>query len=175
MSSRKIQVAAYSDTWPGIFAQERLALYCALDTVIIRLDHIGSTSVPQLMAKPIIDMLMEVSSLVYLDQLQDKFKALGYSAMGEFGMTGRRFYTKGGDQRSHHIHAFVSGDDNLFRHRVFRDYLQAHPVIMQQYGQLKQHQALACKHDSDLYQQGKNSFIQEHQAKAMAWTLITSD
>ena len=153
------------------FAKDRSALKSALANVLIQLDHIGSTSVPQLMAKPIIDMLREVASLAALDQLQAKFEALGYTAMGEFGIAGRRFYTKGGDQRSHHIHAFISGDDNLFRHRAFRDYLQAHPVIMQQYGQLKQQQALTCKHDSDLYQHGKNSFIQEHEAKALVWAL----
>ena len=174
MSNREIHVVAYSETWQVMFAKERSALQCALDKVLIRLDHIGSTSVPQLMAKPIIDILMEVASLTALDQLQAKFEALGYTAKGEFGITGRRFYTKGGDQRSHHIHAFVSGDDNLFRHRAFRDYLQEHPVIRQQYGQLKEQQALTCKHDSDLYQQGKNGFIQEHEAKALAWAHITS-
>ena len=171
MSTRKIQVVAYSEDWPAMFVVERSALQQILAKVLIQLDHIGSTSVPQLMAKPIIDMLMEVSSLTALDQLQAKIQALGYSAMGEFGIAGRRFYTKGGDLRSHHIHAFVSGDDNLFRHRAFRDYLRAHPVIKQQYGQLKQQQALMCRHDSDLYQQGKNSFIQEHQARALHWAL----
>lgn len=94
---------------------------------------------------------------------------IGYEAKGEFGITGRRFFIKGGDKRTHHVHVFEKGDKEIARHLAFRDYMLAHPKEAQQYSQLKQ--TLAQKHLLDIQQyiEGKNDYLQKIDEKAKNW------
>lgn len=165
----KIEVVPYDENWPSAFESEKRQLLEKVESGITRVHHIGSTSVPNLSAKPIIDIMIEATSLEALDLHKSGFEALGYEVMGEFGMAGRRYYRKGGDDRTHQIHAFTAGDENLHRHLAFRDYLIAHPDISKEYGRLKIKVAGACNHDIDRYCDGKNSFVQEYEAKALKW------
>lgn len=169
MKKRSIDVVAYDATWPTKFNEEKLLLTTALGELALGIEHIGSTAVKGLSAKPIIDILLEVSCLDALDERNNHLEALGYKVKGENGIEGRRYFQKGGNDRSHHIHAFLSGDNNLTRHRAFRDYLIAHPAISKQYAEVKQYAAKNCNNSSVLYMSLKNDFIQVHEPLAIAW------
>lgn len=168
-----IKVVPYSTDWPNAYKAEKTLLLNNLGSLISNLYHIGSTSVEGLSAKPIIDMILETPSLAQLDSASDQFQELGYEIMGEFGIKGRRYYRKGGDHRTHQIHAFAVGDDNIKRHIAFRDYLKAHPVIMKEYEMLKIRLADECD-NMDSYCDGKDDFIKFHEANALKWGAETN-
>ena len=165
----KIAVIPYCSDWPAKYEQEKSLLLRAIGSVAVAVSHIGSTAVGGLAAKPIIDIMLEVTSLAELDACEEKIEALGYQAMGEFGIEGRRYYRKGGDTRTHQIHAFQTADENLVRHLAFRDYLRNHPDVRDEYGDLKTKVASLCDHDIDRYCDGKKDFIKLHEAKALEW------
>lgn len=141
----------------------------AVGDVIVEIHHIGSTAIEDLAAKPIIDIMLEVTSMELLDACEPKIKALGYEALGEFGIEGRRYFRKGGENRTHQIHAFQTSDANLLRHLAFRNYLRSHPEIRDEYAELKIQVAYECSNDIDRYCEGKNEFIQIHEARAAEW------
>lgn len=120
---RILTVVDYDEMWPTLFENERTLLQMTLGKVISRIHHIGSTSVPGLSAKPVIDILIEVANLEELDSLNQAMEGVGYTVRGENGILNRRYFTKGGNQRSHHIHAFTTGDAQIIKHLAFRDYL----------------------------------------------------
>lgn len=165
----RITVVEYNPNWPKQFEDECYKLQYILGEVVNNIHHIGSTAVPGLTAKPIIDILLDVYRLDELDSKIEKMEALRYEAMGEFGISGRRYFRKGGDKRTHHIHAFQSGDPNLIRHLVFRDYLIEHQKIAKEYGELKLHIATICNNDNEKYCDEKDSFVQYHEAQALQW------
>lgn len=165
----KIEVVSYDPDWPEAFAMEKVGVWGKVGEAIVAIHHIGSTAVLGLSAKPIIDMLMETSSLELLDEHTFELEALGYEGLGEFGIPGRRYFRKGGDNRTHQIHAFATGDPGLRRHLAFRDYLRAHPEICREYDQLKREVAATCNQDIDRYCKGKDAFIKKHEALALEW------
>ncbi len=136
---------------------------------LVNIYHIGSTAVPGLMAKPVIDIMLSVQSLNILDQQSQKIASLDYEVMGEFGMPGRRYFRKGLIDRTHQIHAFVQEDHNITRHLAFRDYLRNHPDIAAEYGILKKQLAELYPSDIIKYGDGKEDFITIHEKKAMQW------
>ena len=167
--SMLITVVEYNPNWPQEFAQEAGRLQQVLSDTAVAIHHIGSTSVPGLVAKPIIDIILEVADLNQLDTKGDKMEALGYEVMGEFGIPGRRYFRKGGYHRTHHVHAFLLGDPNVKRHLAFRDYLIAYPAIAADYGKLKQEVAERSNNNIENYGDGKDPFIKLHEQKALEW------
>ena len=142
-----------------------------LPSEIINAHHIGSTAVPSLAAKPVIDILLEVKNVINLDQYDyDKdMTKIGYIPKGEFGIPGRRFYVKGEIDRTHHIHAFNENSYEVKRHLAFRDYLIANPKIADEYGSLKKQIAQKCNDDIDKYCDLKSDFVKYHEQKAIKW------
>ncbi|MEL6971157.1 MAG: GrpB family protein [Bacteroidota bacterium] len=167
--ARLITVVDYNPNWPQAFEQEATLLRQALAGVLVEVHHIGSTSVPGLAAKPIIDILPEVNDLALLDAKAPQMEALGYEVMGEYGIPGRRYFRKGGDQRTHHLHAFLVGDAHAIRHLAFRDYLRAHPEVAKAYGELKREVAERSNNNIETYGDGKDPFIKIHERKALEW------
>lgn len=165
----KVEVVEYDTDWALRFKREKDLLIEQLGAVAEAVHHIGSTSVEGLAAKPIIDIILEVKSLEALDAMTHKLEALGYEAMGEFGIVGRRYFRKGSDERTHHIHAFAVGDENIARHLAFRDYLKAHPAVRAEYESLKCKLAKNCNNDVEVYCDGKDGFIKLHEANALKW------
>jgi GrpB-like predicted nucleotidyltransferase (UPF0157 family) len=97
--------------------------------------HIGSTSIPGLAAKPIIDIMPVVK---YLSKIDDrKLIALAYTPRGEMGMPFRRFYNKGEPQRTHHVHIWENGNPEIQKHLLFKKYLISHPEMVAKYAELK--------------------------------------
>jgi GrpB-like predicted nucleotidyltransferase (UPF0157 family) len=166
-----VRVVPYDPAWSHHFELERGRVEAALGDVALALHHIGSTAIPGIQAKPIIDMLLEVSSLAELDRRTRRMESLGYEAKGEFGIAGRRYFRRDDERgvRTHQVHAFAVGSEDIVRHLVFRDYMIAHPQIARLYGELKGQ--LAARHPNDIgaYSQAKDGFVKEHQSKALLW------
>ena len=168
--SRKIEILPYSLEWQNKFKQEHKLLSGIIpNNLLIDIHHIGSTSITDLAAKPVIDMLMTVRDIAALDQFNADFVTLGYTPKGENFIAGRRFFQKGGDERTHHIHAFQANDVHVISHLAFRDYLRAFPDIKQQYQDIKHKAAQACHHDPLQYQALKQGFFDQHLETAIDW------
>ena len=166
-----VKVVQYQDNWSELYQKEKSALLNALGDILLNIHHIGSTAVKGLAAKPVIDIMIEVGALTKLDQVSARFEELGYEVMGELGMKGRRYYRKGGDERTHQIHGFMLGDAHVHRHIAFRDYLIAHPSVMDEYQALKIKLASTCNNDIELYCDGKDHFVKYHENQAINWLL----
>ncbi len=167
MKKRKIEVKDYCQNWPEQYLKEIELIKRVFSSEIIKTHHIGSTAVPNLAAKPVIDMLLEVKNVINLDEYDNEMIKLKYVPKGEFGIPGRRFYMKGGVDRTHHIHAFNKDSFEAKRHLAFRDYLIANPQIADEYGLLKKQNAQRCHGDIDKYCDLKNSFIKYHEQKPL--------
>lgn len=169
LSKRIIEVVDYDADWERLFDVEKIALAQAIGSNAIKIEHIGSTAVIGLAAKPIIDILIEVISLTRLDDVHKDISALGYTIKGENGISGRRYFQKGGKQRSHHVHAFQSNDMHLYRHRAFKEYLSAHPKIALEYSSIKKAAVSKSSNDINVYMKLKNGFIQKQEKLAIQW------
>jgi GrpB-like predicted nucleotidyltransferase (UPF0157 family) len=168
---REVKVLPYSKDWPRLYQLEVVSLRKVLGEEIVSVSHIGSTSIPGMHAKPIIDILLEVKNISKLDEYNDAMIELGYDPRGEYGIPGRRYYSKGKsyDIRTHHVHAFQTGDIGLERHLAFRDYMIAHPEDAREYAQLKLNLSRVFRWDIEGYCDGKDSFVAEMEEKALHW------
>lgn len=167
---RNIEVVDYDMKWKNKFKEEKDNIMDILGDEVVNIFHIGSTSVKGLKAKPIIDILLVVRDLDRLDSFNGDFEKLGYEARGEYGIARRRFYMKGGDNRTHHIHAFKYDNiSEIERHLLFRDYLRENKDARVEYGELKSQLALKYPHDIDGYCGGKNYLVKKIEEDAIIW------
>lgn len=166
-----IELASHNATWASAFESEASAISNALSELPIELHHIGSTAIPGIVAKPVIDMLGVVSSVAELDEHAHRLAALGYEGLGEYGILGRRYFRKNAHDgaRTHHLHAFAAGAPEILRHLDFRDYLRAFPMEAAAYAALKQELVERCGSDMTAYSEGKTEFIRAVERRAAAW------
>ena len=164
-----VMVVSYRPEWPALFEAEAGRLRAVFGSALRDLHHIGSTSIPGLAAKPVIDMIPVLDRIEAAEERAAALADLGYEGLGENGISGRRYCRKGGDDRTHQLHCFAAGNPHIRRHLAFRDFLRAHPGICDGYAALKS--ALAAAHPEDIegYMQGKDAFIQEVEQMALAW------
>ena len=168
--TRDVIVVAYDPQWPARFAEEAARLAPVFGRELITIHHIGSTSIPGMAAKPIIDMMPVVQQIAAVDALNPVMESLDYEARGEYGIPGRRYFVKGqGAQRSHHVHVFAVDHPDVARHLNFRDFLIAHPTEAAAYASLKQALARQFPYDMEAYIAGKDGFIKEIDRRAVAW------
>jgi GrpB-like predicted nucleotidyltransferase (UPF0157 family) len=167
----RVIVVQYDPLWPSAFAAAAKEASPALGKNLLEIHHIGSTSIPGIHAKPVIDMLALVADIKVLDQHNSQMNSLGYEAMGEFGIPTRRYFRRdnAAGVRAHQIHAFQIGSPQIARHFAFRDFLRAHPDIALQYSDLKRRLADAHPNDIEAYMDGKDTFIKETETKALSW------
>jgi GrpB-like predicted nucleotidyltransferase (UPF0157 family) len=166
---RDMSVVDYDPSWPEAYEAETGRIRRILGGEIVRAHHIGSTAVPGLAAKPVIDILLEVRDVARLDKLDEPMRSIGYEPRGELGIPGRRYYPKGGDKRTHHVHAFVVGDPHIAEHLAFRDYLRTHPSAGADYAGVKRQAAAMHRHDPDGYVAFKQQIIGGILRDALAW------
>jgi len=157
------------ENWKLMFKEEARKLKSIFGKEILHIHHIGSTSVPELKAKPIIDILPVVREIHIVDNFIDEMKYIGYESKGENGITGRRYFQKGGDNRTHHVHIYQFGSYEIKRHLAFRDYLLVHPEVKDSYGQLKEKLAEKFPYDVESYISGKEPLVKEIEVKALEW------
>lgn len=166
---RNVRVVDYNTQCINMFEAEKEKLEAVFGEELIDVHHIGSTAVPGLKAKPVIDMMPVVKDINAVDQYDAEMSELGYEGLGENGITGRRYFRKGGDERTHHIHIFEEGSHDIIRHLAFRDYLRNHEDARTQYGELKKNLAIKFPNDINEYMDGKNQFIKETEQRALEW------
>lgn len=161
-----IKIMTYHSDWPQMFNEESDMIRAALGPNCLAVYHIGSTSVPGLAAKPIIDIMPVVKDILMVDQRIKEMETLGYQAKGEYGIPFRRYFQKGLSPRTHNVHVFEEGNPEIHRHLNFRDWMRTHEEDKHAYANLKQE--LAQQHHSDAmaYCLGKEPFIIGIDAKA---------
>jgi GrpB-like predicted nucleotidyltransferase (UPF0157 family) len=157
-----IQLHAYDPAWPAQFHAERERLLSVLPGAFIAVEHIGSTAVPALMAKPVIDIMAGVKSIAAADALAPHICDSGYGTSAEFNATlaDRKWFMRWANgHRTHHLHLVVQDGPVWQEHLQFRDLLRAQPVLRAQYLQLKSKLAQAHAHDREAYTVAKSAFI----------------
>ncbi|MFA5138841.1 MAG: GrpB family protein [Elusimicrobiota bacterium] len=167
-SDKHVDVQEYDPAWPSRFDEERAGLLRLGNDRIAGVEHIGSTAIPGLAAKPIIDVMVGVPELLIDARLLSDLAGFGYEYFGEYGIPGRHFFRKG-DPRTHHLHWVRSGGDFWEEHLLFRDYLRRHLDEARRYEELKRGLALRYAEDRDSYTASKTGFIQEVLARARRW------
>jgi GrpB-like predicted nucleotidyltransferase (UPF0157 family) len=165
---KAVQVVPYDERWPEAFGREEGRLAALLGPAAVAIHHIGSTSVLGLWAKPVLDVLVETADLAMIDQLEPAFVAAGYVPKGEYGIAGRRYFSRPkGMELKTHVHVFQEGDPAVARHLLFRDVLRRHPRVAEEYCALKRQLAHECGGDAGAYQAGKGGFISRIEATLM--------
>jgi GrpB-like predicted nucleotidyltransferase (UPF0157 family) len=166
---RKVEVLPHQEGWADLYHLEARKLKQIFGGEILASYHIGSTAIQSTYAKPIIDILIEAKKIERIDLYNREMEQVGYVAKGENGIVGRRFFMKGGDDRTHHIHMFELGNPDIQRHLLFRDYMNSHPAEADKYSDLKRRLATEFSTNMDEYIAGKNDFIKNIDEKAKAW------
>lgn len=176
MTRRRVEVVPYTPEWKTLFENEKQILEAIFQPAEAEIHHIGSTSVPGLSAKPIIDILLAADSLEQVEEATPSIEAAGYEAKGENGIPGRRYFQKHDKNgiRKVHLHAFEKGSNQLYRHLVFRDYLRAHPGEASKYAAVKELAAQKYEYDIESYIAEKSPLVKELEQKALQWGELTN-
>ncbi len=166
----QVSVTEYNPQWPEMYSAEAEKLAAFWGEGLVAIHHIGSTSVPGMAAKPVIDMLPVVVDLEAVDKHNAAMEELGYQVRGEFGIPGRRFFSRSGQSFPCHVHTFQQHDCwNIDRHLAVRDYLRAFPAVAREYSELKKHLAFIHHDNRPDYISGKEGFVLDLQAAALKW------
>jgi GrpB-like predicted nucleotidyltransferase (UPF0157 family) len=158
---RTIQIVDYDPAWPAVFAQLRSRVWAVVEGVAVAVEHVGSTSVPDLAAKPIIDMTVVVGSTTDVPAAIERLAALGYVHQGNLGVDGREAFGSPDGWPAHHLYLCARDNVALENHLALRDYLRAHPESARAYADLKKRLASQFPHDMGSYVEGKTGLILE--------------
>lgn len=174
--TRIIEVVACQSGWPVLFQREAAQLTALFGDELVAIHHIGSTAIPGIKAKPVIDILIEIKEIAKIDLFNDGMIALGYRPRGECldavvpGTPGRFYFSKETDGlRSHHVHVSERGHFQIQDLLNFRDYLRAHKKEALRYSELKHKLAGKFRNNNIAYIHGKNNFIRAAIFRAKAW------
>lgn len=163
MTERPIQMAPYDSNWPAQFEEARESLRRVFPPSLAVIEHVGSTAVPGLGAKPVIDIMVGVPQLSAVESRIAALENLGYQYVPEYEaqLPDRRYFRKPRQRpRTHHLHAVVRGSEFWIRHIVFREFLRTHPQAAREYYSLKCDLARLYGHNRTAYTEGKTEFIE---------------
>ncbi|MFN3148302.1 GrpB family protein [Bremerella sp.] len=168
----KVELVPHDPAWAEIAAAESHRLTESLGSLLVAVHHIGSTAIPGICAKPVIDLIPVVVTLEQLDRNQDRLEELGYQWWGELGLPGRRYCTRDDPVtgvRIAQLHCYEEGSPEIVRHLAFREHLRKYPALALQYEQMKK----ACQQqhpsNSHAYSECKSAWIQRIEVEAVAW------
>jgi GrpB-like predicted nucleotidyltransferase (UPF0157 family) len=167
-SEDPIIVVDYDANWSSQYEQEKKQILLALGDTVTNIQHIGSTSVPGLAAKPVIDMLLGLKHIPLLPMQVSSLESIGYSYYGELGIPGRHYFRRG-MPRSHQIHAVLIDSEFWKRHILFRDFLRKNPEAAQRYETLKRKLAKEFAGDRISYTDSKTPLIEQLLREAKLW------
>lgn len=168
---RKVEVVPYDPKWSEFFNHESYKLREALGDHLRETYHIGSTAIPNMPAKPVIDIMLVCENLDAIDNITQKLNSLNYYNIRRHVIPHRSFFTKRQDEQiNFHLHIRERGDPQINRHVNFRDYLIAHPSDAKQYAELKMKLADQFSEDMNSYVFGKDKLVQEIDTKAKLWS-----
>ena len=156
---KTIIVTDYDEAWPQSFAQIRAYLWPSVQDLATTIEHVGSTAVPGLAAKPIIDIDIVIPAATPIGEMVKRLEPLGYEHRGDLGIAGRDAFRQQNALPTHHLYVCPAGSIGLQNHLIVRDYLRAHPEVRQAYGDLKKRLAVDFPTDIDRYVDGKTDLI----------------
>jgi GrpB-like predicted nucleotidyltransferase (UPF0157 family) len=164
-----VSLAKHNAKWKNLFEREKRLLLKKFPNIILEIEHGGSTAIPNIPAKPIIDIFVAVKSLKNLDKIKSSLEKLGYEYHGSDGVNGRILYTKGSPKiTTHHLH-FVERKGNEWKNNnLIKNYFLEHPEVAREYADLKIKLAKEYPNDRKSYTSGKDTFIKSIIRKANA-------
>lgn len=163
MRTEKVVVVPYNEKWPEGFEKIRSVISKSLGDLALSIEHVGSTSVYGLWAKPIIDLDVVISDYSVLPQVIEKLKEIGYEYEGNLGIEGREAFSYEGEPELmlHHLYVCPKDSPELKRHITFRDYLRTHPDVAEEYSRVKREGARLYPDDIDSYIEYKGHVIEK--------------
>lgn len=168
----KVELVDHDPLWQAKAEAIASAFVRVVGANILVVHHIGSTSIPLIKAKPVIDLLPEVANLAEFDSMQQVVESAGYEWRGEFGLPGRRYCILSDSEtevRVANIHCYERGNDEITRHLAFRDYLRAHPELAREYEAEKLRCARLYHDDIAGYCDAKDAWIKRVEREAVMW------
>jgi GrpB-like predicted nucleotidyltransferase (UPF0157 family) len=166
-----IRVVPYDPEWAGEFEREAAAIRDALSDVLVRIEHVGSTAVPGLPAKPIIDIQVSVANIRARDSFVLPLERLGYLFAPDPDSPHYHFFGKPAERpRRVHVHVCAAGSDEEMRHLAVREFLRSHSEEAAGYGNIKCELARLSHHDRLAYIEGKEPFMSDLERRAVAWS-----
>ena len=165
-----VTLALHDPAWAQVAAAEIGRICAAIGPDLLRSEHIGSTAIPGIAAKPTINLMPLVRAEGDLDSCRGPMESLGYLWRGEYGIAGRRYSVlERNGKRLFHVHIFAEGNANAARHLAFRDYLRAHRNEALAYEATKSAAAAAHPYNSLAYTDHKSGWIKACLERAEAW------
>lgn len=158
-SRRSVIVVDYDPSWPDTFAALRQDVWPAVSHIALSIEHVGSTAVPGLAAKPVIDMDIIVASHAEVPQAIARLGTLGYVHRGNLGIEDREAFANPQGRPAHNLYVCIQGRSALANHLALRDFLRRNPAAAAEYGLLKKHLAAQFPMDIDSYIAGKTDYI----------------
>jgi GrpB-like predicted nucleotidyltransferase (UPF0157 family) len=169
LDRKSILLVPHQTEWKSFFESESDLLREAVGDYLVAIEHIGSTAISGLDAKPIIDILAGVKYAEDAERCIVPLAQIGYEYRGEQGIAGRFYFRKGiGDVSTHHLNIVEMTSDFWQSHLLFRDYLRQHADAAQSYGKLKRELAVTYKGNRPAYTKAKAAFIESVLKKAAA-------
>ena len=168
LESGTVRLVAHDPAWIGLFATEAQRVFAELGPDLpLTIEHTGSTAVPGLVAKPILDLLGGYAPGAPVERYVAALVRAGYVHRGERGIPGREFFRRG-EPRAYHLHLVVQGGTFWREHLAFRDALRTQPALRDAYAALKLDLARRHPRDREAYIEGKSAFVRQVVAEAVA-------
>ena len=161
-----VVLRTHNPLWGELFKQEKELISSVIADFLIDIQHIGSTVIPNIVAKPIIDIAVAIDSIDNIEKIIPPLENIGFIYRGEQGIPDRHLFVKGGENVRTHLHVMQKGHYEWDKHILFRDYLKKHPNDAKQYSELKQKLFLKYGNDREKYTDSKSDFIQNIIKKA---------
>jgi GrpB-like predicted nucleotidyltransferase (UPF0157 family) len=169
VNSEPVRIEDYDPSWPDTFLKLTAKVKAALGPLVVTVEHIGSTAVPDLAAKPIIDLDVVLASSIDLPEAIRILGAIGYVHEGDLGIAGREAFRSPTSEPPHHLYVLIDGADELRRHMAFRDALRADNGLRDRYATLKRALAEAHRGDRSGYTEAKSAFISATLSRRHPW------
>jgi GrpB-like predicted nucleotidyltransferase (UPF0157 family) len=161
-------VSDYDPLWPSQFEYLRERAARALSELSPRIEHVGSTAVPGLAAKPVIDLIVQLDDAAQLATAIERLAALGYRHRGDLGIAGREAFATPLGEARHHLYVCLPGCSQLSDQVAFRDFLRIHETVRAEYAALKRLLAETHRNDRAAYTEGKTQFVAAVLARSRA-------
>ena len=163
MTTPKVNVLPYDENWKSDFKKIRREIECAIGNLIVGIEHVGSTSVEGLSAKPCIDIDIIIKDYSVFDSVVEKLETIGYIHEGNLGIPDREAfkYSNKPHLQKHHLYVCPQYSEELRRHITFRNFLKTSPESVKKYSSIKEAAAKLFPDDIDKYMQYKSPCIEE--------------